>query len=139
MHQPVLQRPGTTQGPGPLSRLERTVLAALLAGDGDSDSNSNSNGWGALRAQLARATVISRTHSGVGFVTRIDVPDEIPSLADSLTPRLRPVLAVHPQLAERAEFLLQLRSGRLAVLEAYCFEGVWPADETEFRVVGSSP
>jgi hypothetical protein len=46
------------------------------------------------------------------------------------------VLAAHPQLPERAEFLLQLRAGRLAVLEAYCFEGGWPADEAEFRVLG---
>jgi len=130
MPPPAPQRPGATEGPGPLSRLERTVLTAMLRGDGDT------GGLGALRDQLAKATVVSRTHSGVGFVTRIDVPDGIPVPADAATLRLRPVLAAHPQLAERAEFLLQLRGGRLAVLEAYCFEGVWPADETEFRVVG---
>lgn len=126
------QRPGATQGPGPLSRLERTVLTAMLKGEGAGDTD----GLGALRAQLAKATMVSRTHSGVGFVTRIDVPDAIPSAVESTLPRLRPVLAAHPQLAERAEFLLQLRAGRLAVLEAYCFEGGWPADETEFRVTG---
>jgi len=130
MHQPAPQRPGATQGPGPLSRLERAVLTAMLKGAGPSD------GLHALRAQLAEATVVSRTHSGVGFVTRIDVPDAIPSAVESALPRLRPVLAAHPQLAERAEFLLQLRAGRLAVLEAYCCEGGWPADEAEFRVVG---
>jgi hypothetical protein len=88
-----------------------------------------------LRAQLARATVVSRTHSGVGFVTRIAVPEDLPALPESAAPRLRPALAAHPQLTERAEFLLQLRGGRLAVLEAYCYEGGWPADEAEFRVV----
>ena len=127
MQQSLPQRPGATQGPGPLSRLERTVLAALLKGEGED--------FAALRAQLARATVVSRTHSGVGFVTRIAVPDEVPGLAAGSNPRLRPVLAAHPQLAERAEFLLQLRGGRLAVLEAYCYEGGWPADEADFRVV----
>lgn len=130
MQQPVPQRPGATEGPGPLSRLERAVLTAMLKGEGAAA------GFDVLRAQLARATVVSRTHSGVGFVTRIDVPDEIPSALEAALPRLRPVLAEHPQLAERAEFLLQLRSGRLAVLEAYCFQGGWPADEAEFRVVG---
>jgi hypothetical protein len=100
----------------------------MLAVEGD--------GFAALRAQLARATVLARTHSGVGFVTRLAVPDEVPGLAESATPRVRPGLATHPELAERAEFLLQLRGGRLAVLEAYCFEGGWPADEAEFRVVG---
>ena len=130
MHQPVLKRPGATDGPGPLSPLERTVLTAMLKGAGGSD------GLDALRAQLGKASVVSRTHSGVGFVTRIDVPDTIPCALESMLPRLRPVLAAHPQLTERAEFLLQLRAGRLAVLEAYCFQGGWPADEAEFRVVG---
>lgn len=127
MQQSAPQRPGATQGPGPLSRLERAVLTALLKGDGDD--------LAVLRTQLAGATVVSRTHSGVGFVTRIAVPDGVPALPESAAPRLRPVLAAHPQLAERAEFLLQLRGGRLAVLEAYCYEGGWPADEAEFRVV----
>lgn len=103
------------------------MLAALLKGEGEE--------FAALRAQLARATVASRTHSGVGFVTRLAVPEEVPALAEGASPRLRPVLAEHPRLAERAEFLLQLRGGRLAVLEAYCYEGGWPADEAEFRVV----
>jgi hypothetical protein len=126
MQQPAPQRPGATQGPGPLSPLERTVLTAMLEGDA----------CAGLKAQLARATVVSRTHSGVGFVTRIDVPDEVPAVPEAATPRPRAVYADHPQLKERAEFLLQLRGGRLAVLEAYCVEGSWPADETEFRVVG---
>lgn len=128
MQQPVPQRPGATEGPGPLSRLERSVLTAMLKGEGA--------GCAALKAQLARATVVSRTHSGVGFVTRIDVPDEVAAVPEAELPRLQPVFAAHPQLTERAEFLLQLRAGRLAVLEAYCVEGGWPADESGFRVVG---
>jgi len=128
MQQPVPKRPGATQGPGPLSPLERAVLTAMLRGDGE--------GFKALNAQLARATVASRTHSGVGFVTRIEVPGQVPAAPEAATLRLRAVFADHPQLKDPAEFLLQLRAGRLAVLEAYCFEGVWPADETEFQVVG---
>lgn len=130
MEQTATQRPGATEGPGPLSPLERTVLTAMLKGGGSSD------GLEALRAQLAKATVASRTHSGVGFVTRIALPDTTPSAIEASLPLLRPILAAHPRLTERAEFLLQLRGGRLAVLEAYCFEGGWPADEAEFRVVG---
>ncbi len=130
MHEPIAQRPGATEGPGPLSPLERTVLSAIL------DSLGGSPERDTLQAQLARASVVSRTHSGVGFVTRIAVPDTVFPVVEPSLPRLRPVLAAHPQLTERAEFLLQLRGGRLAVLEAYCFEGGWPADEAEFRVVG---
>ncbi|MBL8201200.1 MAG: hypothetical protein JNK40_09535 [Chromatiales bacterium] len=127
MQQSVPQHPGATQGSGPLSRLERAVLTAMLKGDGDA--------FAALRAQLARATVASRTHSGVGFVTRIAVPHDAPALGEAASPGLRPVIAAHPRLVERAEFLLQLRGGRLAVLEAYCYAGGWPADEDEFQVV----
>lgn len=132
MQQHAPQRPGATQGPGPLSELERTVLTAMLK----DDCEGKGDGFAVLKAQLARATVVSRTHSGVGFVTRIDVPDEVAAVPEAAIPRLRAVFADHPQLTERAEFLLQLRAGRLAVLEAYCFEGGWPADETEFQVVG---
>jgi len=128
MQHPASQRPGATEGPGPLSPLERTVLTAMLRGDGE--------GFRALQAQLARATVVSRTHSGVGFVTRIEVPEEIPTVPEAAALRPRAVFADHPQLHDPAEFLLQLRAGRLAVLEAYCFEGAWPADETDFQVVG---
>lgn len=118
-------QPGQTDGPGPLTALERSVLEAMLAGDGADRA--------ALKAQLARATVLSRTHSGVGFVTRLAVPESVPALAAPA--RLAPVRARHPALADPAEFLLDLRSGRLAVLEAFCFDGAWPADEAAFRVV----
>lgn len=128
MSQPDFKRPGSREGPGPLSGLESAVLTAMLKGEGADLAT--------LRAQLAKATVVSRTHSGVGFVSRIQVPEAIPVLAESASVSLRPVLATHPHLTERAEFLLQVRAGRLAVLEAYCFEGGWPADEAEFRVVG---
>ena len=128
MSQPDFKRPGSMEGPGRLSRLESAVLTAMLKGEGGD--------FATLRTQLAKATVVSRTHSGVGFVTRIDVPDGIPVLAEAAGLSLRPVLAAHPHLSECAEFLLQVRAGRLAVLEAYCFEGGWPTDEAEFRVVG---
>lgn len=118
-------RPGATEGPGALSPLEREVLKAMLKGEG----------CAALRAQLAGATLVSRTHSGVGFVARLAVGPLLTPL-ETPPPRLRPVLATHPQLEEPAEFLLQLRDGRLAVLEAYCCAGSWPLDESEFRLLG---
>jgi hypothetical protein len=127
MYEPALKQPGATDGAGPLSPLERAALAALLAGEG--------HGLQVLRDQLGKATVASRTHSGVGFVTRIVVPDDVPALPVAATPRLQPLRAAHPRLAEAAQFLLELRGGRLAVLEAYCFEGMWPADEAQFRML----
>jgi len=113
-------------GPGPLSALESNVLTALLRGEGE--------GFTELRAQLAQASVVSRIYSGVGFMTRFAVPDGVPAIAAAL--RLRPLMADHPQLSEPAEFVLQLREGRLASLEAFCFAGSWPADTDRFRVPG---
>ena len=121
-------RPGTMDGPGPLSALEHSVLTALLRGE--------SEVFALLRAQLAKASVISRTHSGVGFMTRFAVPDEVPAITMTATPQLRPLAAGHPQLAEPAEFVLQLRNGRLASLEAFCFAGSWPADADRFSLPG---
>ena len=103
------------------------MLGALLQGEGEA--------LAALRAQLAQASVVSRTHSGVGFMTRFAVPDSVPVIGPGAAPRLRPLMARHPQLAEPAEFVLQLREGRLASLEAFCFAGGWPADGEAFRVV----
>ncbi len=121
-------RPGTMDGPGPLSALERSVLVALLQGE--------SEAFAVLRAQLEKASVISRIYSGVGFMTRFAVPDEVPAMAGTAALPLRPLMAAHPQLAEPAEFVLQLRDGRLATLEAFCFVGSWPADTDRFRVPG---
>jgi hypothetical protein len=128
MHDAPPPRPGSMDGPGPLSALERSVLAALLRGEGEALAT--------LRAQLAQASVVSRTHSGVGFMTRLAVPDEVPAIATAAAPRLLPLMAEHPQLPEPAEFVLQLRDGRLASLEAFCCVGGWPADATRFRVPG---
>ncbi|MEZ5563999.1 MAG: hypothetical protein R3F24_00135 [Gammaproteobacteria bacterium] len=121
------RRPGATEGPGPLSALERKVVARILQGSAD--------GLATLRDQLAGATMVSRTYSGVGLVTRIAIPDGLPAVPADVSLRLRPALATHPQLSEAAEFLLQVRDGRLAVLEAYCFQGGWPAVEQAFRMV----
>ncbi|HHQ14832.1 MAG TPA: hypothetical protein ENK16_07360, partial [Chromatiales bacterium] len=59
-------RPDTPE----LSDLERTVFDTALAGEGAETD--------ILRRQLSEATVMSRTASGVGFVTRLRIPDELP-------------------------------------------------------------
>lgn len=123
-----MRRPGETDAPGPLSALERQVLAALLpAGDA----------WLApLAAQALAATANGRTWSGVGFLTRLAVPAGLPAADAGAAARLRPLRATHPGLGEPVEFLLQVREGRLATLEAFCGDGYWPDDESAFRLVG---
>ncbi len=125
-----MPQPGSTDGPGPLSPLEQRVLAAMIT--------PGEPALEALRAQLAAASVASRVHSGVGFVTRFSLPATLAAADTGATRRIRPLHAAHPELTEPAEFLLQLRDGRLATLEAWCHAGQWPADETRFAVGGQS-
>ncbi len=111
-------RPDTPE----LSDLERAVFDTALAGD-DAEAEI-------LRTQLSVAAVVSRTASGVGFVTRLRIPDELPGVSQSYIPPL--VRGEHPQLPGGAEFMLQLKDGRLHTVEAFCFEGMWPEDEAAF-------
>ncbi|MCC7257572.1 MAG: hypothetical protein IT486_04315 [Gammaproteobacteria bacterium] len=113
-----------------LSALERAVLreaARRLGADG-----------AGLAMQTAAARITGRTHSGVGFVTRLQVPETVLPLAAPLVARIRAVHASHPMLPEPVEFVLQVRDGRLASIEAFSPVGQWPADEAAFRVTGAA-
>lgn len=109
-----------------LTWLERAVLQSFAMSLG-ADAP-------ALHAQAGQAQVVSRSHSGVGFVTRLAVPESLAALPPGACTRLRAVRACHPRLREPAEFLVQLKGGRLASIEAYCPDGMWPADDAAFRV-----
>jgi hypothetical protein len=109
-----------------LTPLERSVLRALAV---------NLGGAGAVfEAQCDRVRVIGRTHSGVGFVTKLEVPGDVGAVPAAAAARIGPVHARHPELGEPAEFLVQLKAGRLASIEAYCQQGMWPTDDSAFRV-----
>lgn len=109
-----------------LTPLEKAVLTSAVAGAGELAEG--------LRAQLDAARVMLRTPSGVGFVTKLEVPPHL-SLADREVDAALPrVTGKHPQLPSGAEFVLQIRDGRLNSIEAFCFEGMWPGDESPFQV-----
>jgi hypothetical protein len=110
-----------------LTRLERAVIEALATRLGAAGAP--------LRAQVGRLQVASRSHSGVGFVTRLEVPADAPVVEGEAGARATAIHAAHPELVEPAEFLVQLKSGRLATIEAFCGEGLWPADDSGFRVL----
>lgn len=113
----------TTSG---LSDLELAVLDVFLAADGDASAQ--------LRAQVEAATVASRTPSGVGFMTKLDIPERlrIPGRPDDET--LQVVHGAHPALPGGAEFIVQVKSGRLNTIEGFCYAGMWPGDESHFSV-----
>jgi hypothetical protein len=85
-------------------------------------------------AQLDAAKVVLRTFSGVGFVTKLEVPAGLSLKGPVEVDALPVVLAEHPELGSGAEFIFQLKAGRINCIEAYCYEGMWPADEALFRV-----
>ena len=114
-----------------LTPLERSVLRVFTQRLGDAAAL-----W---QAQCDRARVLIRTHSGVGFVTKFAIPDDIPGLPAAAVGRIGAVHASHPDLGEPAEFLVQLKAGRLASIEAYCYAGMWPADDAGFRIGVAPP
>jgi hypothetical protein len=108
-----------------LTELERAVLETAIRG--------HSRG-AELEAQLNAAIVVVRTPSGVGFVTKLQVPEGLALSEHAEDNELPVVLAEHPALDSGAEFVFQVKAGRINCIEAYCYEGLWPADETLFRV-----
>ena len=108
-----------------LTELERAVLETAIRG--------HSRG-AELEAQLNAAIVVVRTPSGVGFVTKLQVPEGLALSEHAVDDELPVVLAEHPALDSGAEFVFQVKAGRINCIEAYCYEGMWPADETLFRV-----
>jgi len=108
-----------------LTSLERSVLEVALNPDVVEHRR--------LRRQAEVAKVSTRTLSGVGFMTKLEIPAAL-AVADLPVDAALPVVfGEHPQLPAGAEFVLQLRSGRLNTIEAFCYEGMWPGDESLFR------
>jgi hypothetical protein len=107
-----------------LTVLEREILSRAFAGAG--------HGLARLRDQLAGAEVVSRTASGVGFLTKFRVPASLPAAVPA--PSIPAVRGRHPMLPGGAEFLVELRDGRLHCLEAFALSGMWPPDETGFSL-----
>jgi hypothetical protein len=109
-----------------VNALERAVIRASAARLGPSGE--------ALEKQLEAVNVVSRNHSGVGFVTRLRIADGVSRLPPGAAAELRPVQARHPELNEPAEFLVQMKDGYLASIEAFCHEGTWPLDDSRFSM-----
>lgn len=106
-----------------LTVLERLILETALTNVEDAD---------VFHAQLRAARVVSRTGSGVGFVTKLLLPADAPAADEAA--RLPTVLADHPDLPSGAEFILDVKSGRLNCIEAFSFEGMWPTDDALFQL-----
>jgi len=109
-----------------LTDLERAVLGSAVERAGEFAAQ--------LAAQLDAAEVVLRTPSGVGFVTKLTVPETLVLADQQAVVDLPTVRGVHPHLPAGAEFVLQIKGGRLNSIEAFCYEGMWPGDESLFQL-----
>jgi len=116
MIQPASESPDLTD-------LERSVLETAFSSAGRAAE---------FRSQIAAASVALRTPSGVGFVTKLSISDEYRVPEDTFA--IPVVKGEHPALPSGAEFILQVKNGRITCIEAFCYEGMWPVDESQFRI-----
>lgn len=108
-----------------LTALERSVLETAFS------SMQTDPGF---RNQIDAAMVVVRTPSGVGFVTKLHIPEEY-RVANAVAGNAVPVIiGDHPALPAGAEFILQIKNGLINCIEAFCYAGVWPADEAQFHI-----
>ena len=108
-----------------LTVLERAILEAALSGVDPAMAD--------LYAQVEGAEVVLRTPSGVGFVTKLRIPDELRTTEANKVAGLPVVYGEHPDLRSGAEFVVQIKDGRINSIEAFCYEGMWPRDESLFQ------
>jgi hypothetical protein len=112
-----------------LTDLERSVLETACSATGV-DAR--------FCQQIDVATVTVRTPSGVGFVTGLSIPAEchVRGLANGMAIPL--IAGEHPELPSGAEFVIQVKNGCINSIEAFCFEGMWPTDESLFKILVGS-
>lgn len=100
-----------------LTGIEQAVLDMLLAGDHPA--------LVPVRSQAKRSNVSRREYTGVGFWTFFDVPEDAP-LAMPRNFVLSDVALTVAGLEHGAGFWLQIRNGRLEMLEGFTYDEPWP-------------
>lgn len=115
--QPVNESPDLTV-------LERSVLETVFP---------SADLAAGFHEQIDAASVAVRTPSGVGFMSKLYVPEEcrVAEIAENTIPV---VIGTHPELPSGAEFVVQVKDGRINCIEGFCHEGMWPADESKFDI-----
>src|SRR5690349_20769287 len=109
-----------------LNAFEQAVLDKLLVGDHPALAT--------LRAQAARAWVVSREHSGVGFFCTFEVPADAPRLEALGRFTVDDVNAEVSGLAHGAGFVLFVREGRLDMMEGFSYDEPWPNEIGGFKL-----
>jgi hypothetical protein len=113
--------------------LEAAVMDMLLAGDHPSLQK--------LRTQVAVGRIKSRQSTGgAGFFLELEVPGdaERPAIKQRSL-HITDVTAKLPELTRRVAFILMVREGCLAMLEAQAQDEEWPETVTTFELRYTDP
>jgi hypothetical protein len=92
-----------------------------------------------LRQQMMAASVLGRELTGVGFYVDFAIPDDVPSLNESLGTKrgfaFGNVGAILEDANVEVGFVLFVRDGRMKMLEGYTYGGEpWPEREGRYRL-----
>jgi hypothetical protein len=107
-----------------LNDLEQAVLDMLLSGDHPV--------LAVLQAQAAKARLVKREYTGVGFFCDFEVPPDAPILKGDFD--IDDVSGEVEGLAHGAGFVLFIRDGRLDNLEGFSFDEPWPEEVGNFQL-----
>jgi hypothetical protein len=100
-----------------IEELERTVMSGLLAGDDPLLET--------LRKQYASAVVRGREVTANGFVTRFEIPADVPAIDRKLL-HLDDLQLQLVGLPTPADTSLHVHNGRIRSLECFVYEGAMP-------------
>jgi hypothetical protein len=99
-----------------LTPLEHAVLEKLLSGESDR--------YRVLQNQIPALLVAERKMTGVGFFTRLSLPDDAPILPDETTFQIGDVAADINDLKHGAGFVLFIEDWRIETLEGYTYKPI---------------
>ncbi|MDP9190534.1 MAG: hypothetical protein M3P06_02380 [Acidobacteriota bacterium] len=102
-----------------IDEFERQVITALLAGDDPILET--------LRQQYAAASARGREKKATGFVTRFDVPQDVPAIERKLL-HLDDLQLQLAGVATPADVSVHVHNGRLRSLECFIYGGAFPEE-----------
>jgi hypothetical protein len=109
-----------------LNPLEKAVLEKLLSGESET--------YRILQKQYSSSRVASRKMTGVGFFTRLSLPEDAPKLPDEASFHISDVAADINGLKHGAGFVLFIEDGRIETLEGFTYDEPWTQDFHGFRL-----
>ena len=109
-----------------LTVFEQAVLDKLLAGD--------EYILRVLQRQAGQASLGARTMTGVGFYCTLVLPPDVHEVSSPTEFEIADVKGTFSNLQHGAQFVLFVRSGRIAWFEGYTSPELWPTEIQGFTL-----